>query len=38
MIKKVKITVPWTYVIKDPHGEKIVGKFYEKELQKINQK
>ena len=37
MIKKVKNTVPWTYVISDFHGEEIVGTFYEKEFQK-NQK
>ena len=34
VIKKVKNTVPWTYVISDCKGEKIVGTFYEKELQK----
>ena len=38
MIKKVKNTVPWTYVINDFSGEEIVGTFYEKELQKTNQK
>ena len=38
MIKKVKNTVPWTYVINDLNGEEIVGTFYEKELQKTNQK
>ena len=37
MIKKVKNTVPWTYVISDLYGEEIVGTFYEKELQKTNQ-
>ena len=37
VIKKVKNTVPWTYVINDFNGEKIIGEFYEKELQKINQ-
>ena len=30
--------MPWTYVISDLKGEKIVGTFYEKELQKTNQK
>ena len=35
---KSKNTVPWTYVINDLNGEKIIGTFYEKELQKINQK
>ena len=28
----------WTYVISDFNGEVIVGTFYEKELQKKNQK
>ena len=30
--KKIKNTVPWTYVISDVHGEEIMGSFYEKEL------
>ena len=38
VIKKVKNSVPWTYVINDLNGEEIVGTFYEKELQKTNQK
>ena len=38
VIKKVKDTVPWTYVINDVNGEEIIGTFYEKELQKTNQK
>ena len=38
MITKVKTIVLWTYVISDVNGEEIFGKFYEKELQKINQK
>ena len=38
MIKKVKNTVLWTYVISNLKGEKIVGTFYKKELQKANQK
>ena len=37
-IKKIKNTVPWTYVISDLNGEEILGSFYEKELQKANQK
>ena len=37
VIKKVKNTVPWTYVINDLSGEEIIGIFYEKELQKTNQ-
>ena len=36
VIKKVKNTVPWTYLINDLNG-KIIGTFYEKELQKTNQ-
>ena len=38
VIKKDKNTVPQTYVINDLNEEEIVGKFYENELQKINQK
>ena len=38
VIKKIKNTVAWTYVISDLNGEGIVGKFYEKEPQKTNQK
>ena len=38
IVKKIKNTVPWTYVISDLNGEEIVGSFYEKELQKTNQK
>ena len=37
-IKKVKNTVSWAYVISDLKGKEIVGTFYEKEFQKINQK
>ena len=37
MIKEVKNTVPWTYVISDLNGEEITGTFCEKELQKTNQ-
>ena len=37
IIKKVKNTVPWTYVINDLNGEEIIGTFYEKELQKTDQ-
>ena len=37
VIKKVKNTVPWTYVITDLNGEENIGTFYEKELQKTNQ-
>ena len=38
VISKIKNTVPWTYVINDLNGEEIIGTFYEKELQKTNQK
>ena len=38
LIKKVKNSVPWTYVINDLNGEKIIGTLYEKELQKVNLK
>ena len=38
MIKKVKNTVSWTYIINDLNGKEIVRTFYEKELQKTNQK
>ena len=37
-MKKIQNTVPWTYVMSDLNGEEIVGSFYEKELQKTNQK
>ena len=30
--------MPWTYIINDLNGEEIVRSFYEKELQKTNQK
>ena len=37
LLKKLKNTIPWTYVINDLNGEEIIGTFYEKELQKTNQ-
>ena len=37
VIKKVKNTVLWIYVINDLNGEEIMGTFYEKELQKTRQ-
>ena len=37
-ISKIKSTAPWRYVINDINGEEITGTFYEKELQKTNQK
>ena len=38
MIKNVKNTVPWICFISDLNGEVIFGTFYEKRLQKANQK
>ena len=38
IIKKIKNTVPWTYVINDLNGEEIISTFYENELQKTDQK
>ena len=38
MIKKAKSTILLTHVISDLNGEGIVWTFYEKELQKANQK
>ena len=37
LIKKIKSTVLWTYVINDIIGEEVIGTFYENELQKSNQ-
>ena len=33
IIKKIKNTVPWTYVINDLDDEEIIGTFYENDLQ-----
>ena len=38
VIKIVKNTVSWTYVINDLNGEEIIGAFYKKELKKSNQR
>ena len=38
VVNKTKNTIPWTYVINDLNGEEIIATFYEKELQKTNQK
>ena len=35
VIKKVKNTVPWTYVINDLNGEEIIGTFYEKKNKRL---
>ena len=37
VIKEVKNTVWWTYVINDLNGDEIIETFYEKELRKTNQ-
>ena len=37
VVSKIKNTDPWTYVT-DLNGEKIIESFYEKEMQKTNQK
>ena len=36
IIKKIKNTVPWTYVINDLNGGEIIGTFSENELQGTN--
>ena len=38
MIKAVKNTVPWIYVISDIKGKEIAGMFYEKKLKKKKKK
>ena len=35
VIKKVKNTVPWTYVINDFNGEEIIGTFYQKNYKRL---
>ena len=37
MIKKVKNTAPWTYVISDLKGKEIVGMLFKKKLHKRKQ-
>ena len=37
LLVKLKIVL-WAYIINDLNGEEIIGTFYEKELQKTNQK
>ena len=37
VIKKIKNTVPWAYVINDLNGEEIIGTFYKQELQGTTQ-
>ena len=38
VINKVQNTVPWIYLINDLNGAEIKGSFYEKELQKTDEK
>ena len=38
IVNEIKNTVPWTYTINDLNGKPITETFYEKELQKTNQK
>ena len=38
VVNKIQNTVPWTYLINDFNGEEFKGSFYEKELQKTDQK
>ena len=38
VVCKIKNKVPWNCVIHDLNGEPLTGRFYEKELQNINQK
>ena len=38
IIKKIKNTVPWIYVINDLNGAEIIRTFYENELKKTDQK
>ena len=38
VVNKVQNTVPWNYLINDLNDEEIKGSFYEKELQKTDQK
>ena len=38
VVSEIKDTVLWSCVISDLNGEPIAGSFYEKELQKTNQK
>ena len=35
VIKGVKNTVPWTYVINDLNGDEIIGTFYEKNYKRL---
>ena len=37
-ISRVKRTIPMTYVLKDDHGEELLGTFYHQEIQKVGGK
>ena len=37
VIKEIKNTVPWTYVVNDLNNEQVTGTFYENELQRTHQ-
>ena len=38
IVNKIKNAVTWTYTFSDLNGEQTIASFYEKELQKTNQK
>ena len=38
VVSKIQNTVPWAYLLNDLNGEEIKGSFFEKELQKTDQK
>ena len=38
VVRELKNTVPWIYLINDLNGEEIVGSFHEKELQETDLK
>ena len=38
IVNEIKNTVPWNYTISNLNGERVIGTFHEKELQKTNQK
>ena len=37
-VNEIKNTVPWTYAINNLNDEKVIGTFYEKEMQRTSQK
>ena len=38
VVKKIKNTVPWPYVISDLNGEEILGRFYKKNCSRLIKK